>query len=141
RADRREAEHRRLWGRRLALVAGPALFLVGLMVAELAGRDLMMRPSVRWAAFAVATPVQFYVGWPFLREAGKRARHLTANMDTLIAIGTTAAYLFSVVQLLTGGDELYFEAQTVIIAFIVLGRYLEARAKGRAGRAIRSLLE
>jgi copper-transporting P-type ATPase V len=141
RADRAEAEHRRLWGRRLALVAGPALFLVAIMVAEFAGRDLMMRPAVRWAMFAVATPVQFYVGWPFLREAAKRARHLTANMDTLIAIGTSAAYLFSVYQLLVGGHELYFEAQVVIIAFIVLGRYLEARAKGNAGRAIRSLLE
>jgi copper-transporting P-type ATPase V len=141
RADREEAAHRRDWGRRLALVAGPALFLVGLMVAELAGSDLMMRPGVGWAMFAVATPVQFYVGWPFLREAARRARHLTANMDTLIAIGTSAAYLFSVVELLRGGHELYFEAQVVIIAFLVLGRYLEARAKGRAGRAIRSLLE
>jgi copper-transporting P-type ATPase V len=141
RADRAEAEHRRMWGRRLALVAAPALFLVGLMVAELAGSDVMMRPGVGWAMFAVATPVQFYVGWPFLREAARRARHLTANMDTLIAIGTSAAYLFSVVELLRGGHELYFEAQVVIIAFLVLGRYLEARAKGRAGRAIRSLLE
>ncbi len=141
RADRAEAEHRRLWGRRLALVAGPALFLVGLMIAELAGTDLMMQRWVRWTMLALATPVQFYVGWPFLREAVRRARHLTANMDTLIAIGTSAAYLFSVVELLRGGHELYFEAQVVIIAFIVLGRYLEARAKGRAGRAIRSLLE
>jgi copper-transporting P-type ATPase V len=141
RADRAEAAHRRTWGRRLTLVAAPALFLLGLMVAELAGSDVMMRPDVRWAMFAVATPVQFYVGWPFLREAARRARHLTANMDTLIAIGTSAAYLFSVVELLRGGHELYFEAQVVIIAFLVLGRYLEARAKGRAGRAIRSLLE
>ncbi|MEX1163766.1 MAG: heavy metal translocating P-type ATPase [Nitriliruptor sp.] len=141
RADRAEAEHRRLWGRRLALVAGPASFLLALMVADLAGSDLMMQRWVGWTAFAVATPVQFYVGWPFLYEAARRARHLTANMDTLIAIGTSTAYLFSVVELLRGGHELYFEAQVVIIAFIVLGRYLEARAKGRAGRAIRSLLE
>jgi copper-transporting P-type ATPase V len=141
RADRQEAAIRRTWGRRLALVAAPALFLLGLMVAELAGSDVMMRPGVGWAMFAVATPVQFYIGWPFLREAARRARHLTANMDTLIAIGTSAAYLFSVVELLRGGHELYFEAQVVIIAFLVLGRYLEARAKGRAGRAIRSLLE
>jgi copper-transporting P-type ATPase V len=141
RADRLEVANRRRWGRRLALVAAPALFLLGLMVAELAGSDVMMRPGVGWAMLAVATPVQFYIGWPFLHEAARRARHLTANMDTLIAIGTSAAYLFSVVELLRGGHELYFEAQVVIIAFLVLGRYLEARAKGRAGRAIRSLLE
>src|SRR6266568_1344698 len=62
-------------------------------------------------------------------------------MDTLIAMGTLAAYGFSVEQLLTGGMDLYFEAAAVIIAFLVLGRYVEARAKGRAGQAIRALLE
>lgn len=86
-------------------------------------------------------PVQFYIGWSFLREAARRARYLTANMDTLIAMGTLAAYAFSTWQLAIGGHELYYEAQVVIIAFIVLGRYFEARAKGNAGRAIRSLLE
>jgi copper-transporting P-type ATPase V len=138
RADREEAAHRRLWGRRLALVAAPALFLLSTMLYH---DFAVMNPAMRWAMFAVATPVQFYIGWPFLREAAKRARHLTANMDTLIAMGTMAAYLFSTWQLFTGGHELYYEAQVVIIAFIVLGRYLEARAKGNAGRAIRSLLE
>jgi copper-transporting P-type ATPase V len=141
RADREERAHRRLWGRRLALVALPSLYLLGIMLAEIGGTMLMMRPGVRWSMFAVATPVQFYIGWPFLREAAKRARHLTANMDTLIALGTSAAYLYSTWVLLTGGHDLYYEAQVIIIAFIVLGRYLEARAKGNAGRAIRSLLE
>jgi len=142
RAEAQERAHRRLWGRRLALVALPALYLVGIMIVELTLDPMvMMRPVVAWSMFAVATPVQFYIGWPFLREAVKRARHLTANMDTLIAIGTMAAYLYSTGQLLAGGHELYYEAQVVIIAFIVLGRYLEARAKGNAGRAIRSLLE
>jgi copper-transporting P-type ATPase V len=142
RADLEEAEHRRLWGRRLALVTPPAIFLLGVMLVELTIEPMvMMRPAVAWSMFAVATPVQFYIGWPFLREAARRARHLTANMDTLIAMGTLSAYLYSTGQLLTGGHELYYEAQVVIIAFIVLGRYLEARAKGNAGRAIRSLLE
>jgi copper-transporting P-type ATPase V len=142
RADREETEHRRRWGRRLALVTPPAVFLLGVMLVELTLDPMvMMRPAVAWSMFAVATPVQFYIGWPFLREAARRARHLTANMDTLIAMGTMAAYLYSTGQLLTGGHELYYEAQVVIIAFIVLGRYLEARAKGNAGRAIRSLLE
>jgi copper-transporting P-type ATPase V len=138
RSEREEAAHRRLWGRRLALVTAPALFLLSTMLYH----DLAVHnEALRWSMFLVATPVQFYIGWPFLREAVKRARHLTANMDTLIAMGTMAAYLFSTWMLFTGGHELYYEAQVVIIAFIVLGRYLEARAKGNAGRAIRSLLE
>jgi cation-transporting ATPase V/Cu+-exporting ATPase len=85
--------------------------------------------------------VQFWVGWPFLREAARRAWRRTANMDTLIAMGTLAAYGFSLAQLVTGGMDLYFEASAVIITFLVLGRYFEARAKGRAGQAIRALLE
>ncbi|WP_052666024.1 heavy metal translocating P-type ATPase [Nitriliruptor alkaliphilus] len=138
RASQAEAEHRRLWGRRLALVAAPALFLLSTMLYH---DWAVMNPGMRMAQLLIATPVQFYIGWPFLREAAKRARHLTANMDTLIAMGTLAAYLFSTWQLVVGGHDLYYEAQVVIIAFIVLGRYLEARAKGNAGRAIRSLLE
>lgn len=56
-------------------------------------------------AAALAAPVRFVVGWPFLREATRRARRLSANMDTLIAIGTMAAYLFSAVELLRGGTS------------------------------------
>ena len=138
RADREEEHHRRLWARRLLLVAGPAVFLLSTMLYH---DWAMTEPGIRMAQFLVATPVQFYIGWPFLREAAKRARRFTANMDTLIAMGTMAAYLFSTWQIVVGGHDLYYEAQVVIIAFIVLGRYLEARAKGNAGRAIRSLLE
>jgi cation-transporting ATPase V len=126
------------WRRRL-LVAGPlALALVALAMAP---GGAMGEPWGRLAALALATPVQFWVGWPFLREAARRARRRAANMDTLIAMGTLAAYGFSVAQLVTGGMDLYFEASAVIIAFLVLGRYFEARAKGRAGQAIRALLE
>ncbi|MFA9429948.1 heavy metal translocating P-type ATPase [Egicoccus sp. AB-alg2] len=138
RAERTEAEHRRGWGRRLALVAAPALFLLSTMLYH---DFAVMDPRMRAAQSVVATLVQFHVGWPFLREAARRARHLSANMDTLIAMGTSAAYLYSTWEVFTGGHDLYYEAQVVIIAFIVLGRYLEARAKGNAGRAIRSLLE
>ncbi|MCC5949327.1 MAG: copper-translocating P-type ATPase, partial [Nitriliruptoraceae bacterium] len=133
-----EADERRRWGRRLAWVIAPALFLLSTMLYH----DLAMHtPAMRWAMFLVATPVQFVIGWPFLREAVRRARYRSANMDTLIALGTSAAYFYSTWQLAVGGMELYYEAQVVIIAFLVLGRYLEARAKGDAGRAIRSLLE
>ena len=124
------------WRLRL-LIAAP----LATAVVALAMGGFMAQPWARWAAFALATPAQFWVGWPFLREAARRARRRTANMDTLIAMGTLAAYGFSVQQLVTGGMDLYFEAAAVIIAFLVLGRYFEARAKGRAGQAIRALLE
>lgn len=133
-----EAEHAALWRRRALLSAPVALFMVSTMLYH----DLAMENEwLRWLQFALATPVQFYVGWPFLAGAAARARHGAANMDTLIAMGTLSAYSFSVHQLLTDGMELYFEAAVVIIFFISLGRYLEARAKGRAGSALRALLE
>jgi copper-transporting P-type ATPase V len=128
------------WLRRL--LVGSPLALAVLALAMLPGAaDRMERPWARLAALALATPVQWWVGWPFLREAARRARHRTANMDTLIAIGTLAAYGYSLFQLVTGGEPLYFESAAVIIVFLVLGRYFEARAKGRAGQAIRALLE
>jgi copper-transporting P-type ATPase V len=132
------AQERNVWLRRLVLVAPAVAFMAVTMVNQDA---VMSNPVLRWTQAAVATPVQFFVGWPFLREAARRARRLTANMDTLIAMGTLAAYLFSMFQIVTGGDELYFEAAVFIIAFLVLGRFLEVRAKGRAGNAIRALLE
>ncbi|MGH2385680.1 MAG: heavy metal translocating P-type ATPase, partial [Candidatus Limnocylindria bacterium] len=94
----------------------------------------------RWTAFALTVPVQFVAGWPFLRTAAQRAAKLTANMDTLIALGTLAAFFYSTYELFAGGD-LYFDTAALIIAFIILGRYFEARAKGRASTAIRKLLE
>jgi len=139
--DPRDAEraHQRMWLARLLAVIPAALFMVATMVA---GDSAMMDPTLRWVSFAVATPVQFWVAWPFLHEAARRARRLTANMDTLIALGTLSAYLFSMYQLLaTAMGDLYFETAVLIVGFLVLGRYLEARAKGNAGRAIRALLE
>ena len=135
-AEDPESAARRMWLRRVA-IAWP----LALAVAYLAMLSPFAEESwARWTTFVLTTPVQFYVGWPFIREAGRRARRLTANMDTLIAIGTLAAYLFSTVQLFAGGD-LYFETAALIIAFLVLGRYFEARAKSRAGKAIAALLE
>ncbi len=110
---------------------------IGVLVLLLGWMD---KTWARWAAFALATPVQFVAGWPFLKGAAIRARKLTANMDTLIALGTMAAYLYSVWALFAGGD-LYFDSSAVIIAFLLLGRYLETRAKGSASQAIKRLLE
>jgi heavy metal translocating P-type ATPase len=94
----------------------------------------------RWLSLPLAALVQFGFGWPILSSGLARARHLSANMDTLIAIGTLAAFSYSVYELLAGGD-LYFETASLLIAFILLGRYFEARAKSRASSAIRALLE
>jgi copper-transporting P-type ATPase V len=136
--DDPEERARQAWRRRVLLAAPAAAFAVATM---LAGPTLMQNWRWRLALFMVATLVQFGVGWPFLREAARRARRRSANMDTLVAVGTLAAYGFSVVELLVGGTELYFETAILLIAFLTLGRYFEARARGRAGQAIRALLE
>ena len=133
-----EAKAEAGWRRRLLVAVPLAVALVALAMAP---GGAMEQPWGRLTALVLATPVQFWVGWPFLREAAHRARRRTASMATLIAMGTLAAYGFSVAQLLSGGMELYFEAAAVIITFVVLGRFFEARAKGRAGQAIRALLE
>jgi copper-transporting P-type ATPase V len=132
-----EVDEQRAWLRRI-LVAWP----LGLVVLVLS-LGYMDEPWARWAALALATPVQFWAGWPFLTGAAHRARSLTANMDTLIAVGTLAAYLFSAWQVIFGASdaEHYLDTSALIIAFLLLGRYLEARATGRASSAIRALLE
>ncbi len=95
-----------------------------------------------WLAFALATPVVLWAGFPFHRAAAVNARHLAATMDTLISLGTLAAWAWSVVALLALEDAYtYFEVAAVITTLILLGRYLEARARRRSGAAIRALLE
>ena len=108
---------------------------------------LAMLPPLRfteweWLALVLSTPVVFYSGIGFHRAAQQNARHLAATMDTLISLGTTAAWLWSTVVLVGGLDtDTYFEVGAVVTTLIVLGRYLEARAKGRSSEAIRRLLE
>ena len=86
-------------------------------------------------------PVLFYAGRGFFSDAWTALRHRSANMNTLIALGTGAAFLYSTCGLLsTGGKDVYFEAAAVIVVLILLGRMLEARATGRASDAIRHLM-
>jgi cation-transporting ATPase V len=129
-----ESAEERIWLRRVVLAwpLGIALFLI--MVGWMA------RPWARWTAAALTVPIEFWAGWPFLRTAAIRARRLEANMDTLITIGTLAAFGFSAWRLFSGG-ALYFDTAAMIMAFILLGRYFEARARGKASSAIRTLLE
>jgi P-type Cu+ transporter len=95
-----------------------------------------------WLALVLSSPVVFYCGSGFHRVALKNARHLSATMDTLISLGTTSAWLWSTVVLIGGiATDTYFEVAAVVTTLILLGRYLEARAKGRSSEAIRKLLQ
>ena len=95
-----------------------------------------------WVSLLLSTPVVFYAGWPFHRAALTNARHGVATMDTLISLGTLAAWIWSTVVLAAGMPTMvYFDTAGAITALILLGRYLEARAKRSSGDAIRKLLE
>jgi P-type Cu+ transporter len=95
-----------------------------------------------WIALALASPVVLWAGWPFHRAAAVNARHGAATMDTLISIGTLAAWGWSALVLLAGLEEhSYFEVGAVIMTLILLGRFFEARARRRSSEAIRALLE
>ncbi|OGO15502.1 MAG: copper-translocating P-type ATPase [Chloroflexi bacterium RBG_16_48_8] len=100
-----------------------------------------------WVVLLVlTTPVQFWAGWQFYRGAWGAARHKTSDMNTLIAVGTSAAYIYSAVATFVprvfpaGLAEIYFDTSSIIIALILLGRLLEARAKGQTSEAIRKLM-
>jgi Cu+-exporting ATPase len=107
----------------------------------------------QWIALTLASPVVVWGAWPFHRAAWQNARHATATMDTLVSIGVLAAFGWSLYALLLGdagepgmrmgegGDEIYLEVAAVVTTFILLGRWLEARARRRAGSALRALLE
>ena len=98
-------------------------------------------PGWEWVALALSTPVVFYSGSGFHRVAFASARHGAATMDTLISLGTLAAWVWSTTVLLGGiAEDTYFEVAGVITALILLGRFFEARAKRRSGEAIRKLL-
>lgn len=111
-------------------------------------------PHWGWVAGLLALPVVTWAAWPFHRAAAINARHLASTMDTLVSIGVAAAYLFSAWQLIadplltehpgmegTGSAGLYFEVASVVTTFLLLGRYLEANAKQKAGDALRALLD
>ncbi|MGH8948581.1 MAG: cation transporter, partial [Acidimicrobiia bacterium] len=103
----------------------------------------MFGPDTQWSRLiqgALVTPVVFWCGWQFHRVAFRQARHLSANMDTLISLGSLAAYLYSVWALFSG-EHIFFETAGVIVTLITLGRALETRAKGRASEAVHRLLE
>ncbi|MBO1075836.1 heavy metal translocating P-type ATPase [Roseomonas marmotae] len=113
-----------------------APFLAGMLGMAL-GRD-WMPPG--WAQFLLAAPLQFWLGARFYRAGWRALRAGAGNMDLLVALGTSAAFGLSTVQWLRGEHHLYFEAAAVVIAFVLLGRFLEHRAKRATGTAIAALL-
>jgi len=92
---------------------------------------------------ALTTPIQFFVGWQFYVGTYRAIRNRRANMDALIALGTSAAYIYSVLVIIsmeTFGKHVYFDTAALIISIVLLGRYLEARAKGKTSEAIKKLI-
>ena len=143
--ERRERRH-------LAVAALLSLPMLLGMAGHLLGRD-WMPPG--WAQFALATPVQFWLGWRFYVAGWKAVRAGAANMDLLVALGTSAAWGLSTFNLLASGEgnllasgggghahaepHLYFESSALIVTFILLGKWLEGRAKRSTASAIRAL--
>jgi copper-transporting P-type ATPase V len=116
--------------------------LAGVFTAPAVALSMLGPMDQRWAVavvWALVTPVEFVFGWQFHRNAVIRLRSLSTNMDTLVSVGTLAAYLWSVWAFFAGG-HVFFEVAAVIVTFILIGRFLEARSKGRASGAITRLL-
>jgi Cu+-exporting ATPase len=138
--DRRDkvivlADQRRLRRERWRIIAAAALSAP--LLLPMFG---MMLPG--WVQFLLATPVQFIIGWRFYVGAWKALRARTGNMDLLVSLGTSAAYFYSVYLMFAGppGTHLYFEAAAVVITLIMVGRWLEVRAKRSTTAAIRALM-
>jgi Cu+-exporting ATPase len=117
-------------------------------LAPMAGRPAHQAPAIPWVLLVLTTPVLFWCGGPFFRGAWRTLRRRAADMNTLIALGTGAAYVFSLTATVRpslfakAGQEahVYYETAAVIITLILLGRFLEARARARTSDAIRRLL-
>ena len=126
----------------IGLVFTVPLFLLSMsMDLGLLPMSIMHSPWLNWVMFALATPVQFYVGKQYYVGAYKAIRNRSANMDVLIALGSSAAYFYSIfVTLGLIPGHVYYETAAVIITLIKLGKYLEARAKGRTSEAIKKLM-
>ena len=143
----RDREYRAL---RFTLILGTAL-ATPVVILGMAHASF---PGANWVQLALAAPVLFFCGWPFYRGAWKSVRHLTADMNTLIAVGTGAAFLYSAAATIAPAAvsanpyvaaghapaPVYFETAVVIIVLVLLGKLLEARARGRSSEAIRRLI-
>jgi Cu+-exporting ATPase len=152
--DAAEGEDAELQARRAEIRDQTAKFVVGLaftipLFVLSMGRDLgffgpwAQETWVAWLFLALATPVQFYTGGDYYSGGFKSLRNQSANMDVLVAMGSSVAYFYSLVVVVAPslGHHVYFETSAVIITLIKLGKMLEARTKGRTGDAIRKLMK
>ncbi|MDX6357736.1 MAG: P-type Cu+ transporter [Nocardioidaceae bacterium] len=129
--------------------ADPVVRPVRLLVAALVSLPVVafaMSPALRpagweWWSLVLSAIAVGYAGWPFHRATVVNLRHGATTMDTLVSLGTVAAWTWSAVAVLRGEGHLYAESAAVVTTFLLAGRYAEARSKRRAGEAIRSLLE
>ncbi|MBP2256897.1 heavy metal translocating P-type ATPase [Virgibacillus alimentarius] len=125
------------------LLSAPLLLTMLVHLFGMSIPDIFMNP---WFQFALATPVQFIIGWQFYEGAYKNLRNGGANMDVLVALGTSAAYFYSLYEafMTIGNPEymphLYFETSAVLITLILFGKYLETRAKSQTTNALSKLL-
>ena len=131
--------------KRRKLIVGAVLstIIMILSMAEMVGLPLDF-PGRLWLVAGLTAIVQFYVGWDYYVSAWKALKNRTANMDTLVALGSSVAFFYSLAVLVLGLDPMhyhvYFESAAVILTLITAGKFMEARAKGQTGDAIRKLL-
>jgi Cu2+-exporting ATPase len=116
------------------------LFSVALYAGYFQGIEGRIKHLFHLISFALTTPVLFYSGWPIIRGSLRSLKNLTFNMDVLIAAGALSAYGYSIQQMIVNG-EVYFDTAAMIITLILLGRYIEAGAKGKASETIGRLLQ
>ncbi len=124
-----------------SVFAVPAVLLA--MAMDIAGLHLFGDPVLHgWLVLALATPVQFGLGWRFYRGAWASLRQLNPNMDVLVALGTSVAYAYSAWVVVSGrhGTHMYFDVSVAVLFFISMGKYFEETSKGAASQAIRALL-
>lgn len=144
--DRKQQEIKKMKTKLIisAILSIPLLFTMGVHLFNAPMPDFLMNP---WFQMALATPVQFIIGWQFYVGSYKNLRNGSANMDVLVALGTSAAYFYSVYEgFQTIGNpayepHLYFETSAILITLILLGKYFETLAKGRTTQALSKLLD
>ncbi|MCG1682204.1 heavy metal translocating P-type ATPase [Staphylococcus epidermidis] len=126
-----------------AILSLPLLLVMVVHISPISILSILVNP---WVQLILSTPVQFIIGWQFYVGAYKNLRNGSANMDVLVAVGTSAAYFYSIYEMMmwlthqTHHPHLYFETSAILITLILLGKYLEARAKSQTTNALSELL-
>ncbi len=126
-----------------AILSLPLLLVMVVHISPISIPSILVNP---WVQLILSTPVQFIIGWQFYVGAYKNLRNGSANMDVLVAVGTSAAYFYSIYEMMmwlthqTHHPHLYFETSAILITLILLGKYLEARSKSQTTNALSELL-